>query len=274
MNLSKTFGWLIGVFLIGPVCSNAQDVYVNNLDITDNKTTSVLFPYPIQSIDLGSPNILAQKVPGTENVLQIKADTSVFDETNVTVITTGGFLHQFNVRYAHSPANCYFVVNKAGILENIQSVIFNETDPVFVFEKAYKAIRPLHGKVTGGRNGKVSAVLHGIYVADNNLFFSLSIQNNSNISYEIESVKFVVKDRKRAKRTAVQENEICPIHSSTNPAAVPGKGSVQVIYTLGKFTIPASKQLMIVLNEKSGSRHIKLHVDSNDINNSQAVKIK
>jgi conjugative transposon TraN protein len=274
MNPLKTFNWLVIAIALTPAFTHAQNVYVNQLDVTENKTTSILFPYAIQSIDLGSPDILAQKVPGTDNVLQIKADTSVLEETNLTVITSGGSLHQFNVRYSHSPATCYFIVSKSGILEAVQSVIFNETNPVSIFEKAYKSIQAEHGKLSKNKNGKVKAVLHGIYVRDSNLFFNVSIQNNSNIAYDIESVAFVVKDRKQAKRTAVQENYILPIHSSSIPAKIRGDSSAHIIYSLEKFTIPSTKQLLIVVSEKNGGRHLTLKVDTNDINNSLPVNIK
>jgi conjugative transposon TraN protein len=274
MKSLKNITGLIIAIALTPFSMSAQNVYVNQLDITENKTTSILFPHPIEAIDLGSPNVLAQRVPGTENVLQIKADTSVFDETNLTVITSGGSLHQFNVSYKQSPATCYFIISKSGVLETVQSVIFNETNPVSFFEKAYKSIRSQNGKVSKERVGKVKAVLQGIYVKDNNLFFSVSVQNNSNIAYDIESVAFVVKDRKQAKRTAVQENVIVPIHSSSAPKTIRGESSIHVIYTLEKFTLPTTKQLHIVLTEKNGGRHITLKVDSSDINNSQSVSIK
>ncbi|HYF69976.1 MAG TPA: DUF4138 domain-containing protein, partial [Ohtaekwangia sp.] len=63
--------------------SQAQGVYVNRLAVTDTKTTSIVFPGTIKSVDLGSTNIIAQKVNGTENILQIKAAKSSFPETNL-----------------------------------------------------------------------------------------------------------------------------------------------------------------------------------------------
>src|SRR5688500_17986985 len=72
----------------------------HSLEISFNKTTSIVFPFGITSVDRGSRNILAQKVNGVENVLQLKAAQKNFPETNLTVITGDGKLHHFTVNYA------------------------------------------------------------------------------------------------------------------------------------------------------------------------------
>lgn len=262
------------VTLALPFLVNAQNVYVNNLDLTDNKTTSIVFPHPIESIDLGSRDVLAQKVPGTENVLQIKADTTSFKETNVTVITKGGSLHQFNVKYNQNPGSCYFIVSKLGILESIQSVIFDETNPISTFEKVYQALRYCDGSIDKARNLKIKTVLKGIYVKDNNLFFSINIQNNSSIRYDIESILFNVKDVKKAKRTAIQEDQLVPIHCNSTSRTVNSDGSINLVFTFEKFTLPSTKELVISVTERNGGRHLTLKVNSNEINNSQPVNVK
>ena len=45
-----------------------------HLAITYNKTTNLIFPYSVQSIDRGSKDILVQQPKGTENIVQLKAD--------------------------------------------------------------------------------------------------------------------------------------------------------------------------------------------------------
>jgi conjugative transposon TraN protein len=271
---NKIFAIAISLASALPIALCAQNVYVNNLEVTDNKTTSIVFPHPIESIDLGSREILAQKVPGIENVLQIKADSFAFEETNVTVITKGGTLHQFNVKYNKNPSSCYFIVSRFGLLDNVQSIIFNETNPISLFEKVYKAIPSANGAIDKAKVGKVKAVLHGIYVMGNNLFFNLSVQNNSNIAYDIESILFLFKDKKQAKRTAIQENQLSPVHSNTTFTTVGSDRSVNLIYAFEKFTLAKTKQLVIDLTERNGGRHLKLKVTSKEINNSLPVNGK
>jgi conjugative transposon TraN protein len=253
---------------------SAQNVYVNSLDVTENKTTSIVFPHAIKSVDLGSRNVLAQKVPGAENVLQIKADTSQFKETNLTVIIEGGTLHQFDIRYTQRPSSCYFIVNKLGIMESVQSVILNENNPVLLFEKIYRSIGEGGSKLERQKQGKVSMILHPIRIKSNHLFFNMTFRNNSNLRYDIESIRFLIKDRKRAKRTAVQEVQVVPVHFSRSVSSIPENGSTNVIYAFEKFTIPDSKELVIEVVEKNGARNLNMSIKSNDINSSLPVNVK
>src|SRR5881275_3044240 len=70
------------------------------IDIGYNKTSNLIFPYAIKSVDKGSADILAQKASGVENILQIKAGEQNFKETNLTVITANGQFYSFIVNYS------------------------------------------------------------------------------------------------------------------------------------------------------------------------------
>ena len=84
--------------------TDAQSTFESHaLEITYNKTSSVIFPAVIKSVDKGSRDVLAQKAKGVENVLQLKAARENFPETNLTVITADGTLHQFTVNYSRQP---------------------------------------------------------------------------------------------------------------------------------------------------------------------------
>src|SRR6478609_7705688 len=81
------------------------------LEITFNKTSSIIFPAVIKSVDRGSRDILAQKAKGVGNVLQLKAGKENFSETNLTVITGDGVLHQFTINYSGQPISLTFNIS-------------------------------------------------------------------------------------------------------------------------------------------------------------------
>ena len=55
-------------------------------------------------MDLGSPNLIAGKADGAENVIRVKATVKNFrNETNMSVITEDGSFYTFNVKYADEP---------------------------------------------------------------------------------------------------------------------------------------------------------------------------
>jgi len=60
------------------------------LAITTDKTTSLIFPFPIKYVDRGTKDILVQPVKENGNILLVKAATKQFTETNLSVITGDG----------------------------------------------------------------------------------------------------------------------------------------------------------------------------------------
>ena len=70
------------------------------LEVTYDKTTHIIFPAAVRYVDLGSPNLIAGKADGSENVIRVKATVKNFrDETNMSVITESGSFYTFNVKY-------------------------------------------------------------------------------------------------------------------------------------------------------------------------------
>ena len=76
----------------------------HGLEVTYDKTVHVIFPAAVRYVDLGSPNLIAGKADGAENVIRVKATVRDFRaETNMSVITEDGSFYTFNVRYADEP---------------------------------------------------------------------------------------------------------------------------------------------------------------------------
>src|SRR5437763_11493329 len=117
--LVSTLLFCLLIFFIDTSASAQEETFIesNNICVTCNKTTHLIFPFAIRSIDRGSPDVLVQKAPGCGNVLQLKAARADFAETNVTVITADNKLYPFKVNYSSLPehltisfANIYEVV--------------------------------------------------------------------------------------------------------------------------------------------------------------------
>ena len=76
----------------------------HGLEVTYGKTVHILFPAEVRYVDLGSPNLIAGKADGAENVIRVKSTVKGFQgETNMSVITEDGCFYTFNVRYADEP---------------------------------------------------------------------------------------------------------------------------------------------------------------------------
>lgn len=107
----------------------------------------------------------------------------------------------------------------------------------------------------------------GIFIHQDVLYLRLVLGNTSKINYEIDQLRFFIRDRKKSKRTASQEIEIVPLYSTLNTAVIPDRSEMIIVYALSKFTIPEKKYLTIQLIEKNGGRQIEIDVKNNDLIN-------
>ena len=245
------------------------------LALTFNKTTSVVFSTVIKSVDRGSRDVMAQKAKGVENVLQLKAARAGFPETNLTVITADGVIHQITINYSKEPS--HLVVTLPGIKAQEPTTVplIFETDMTEADMQSYSN-RIAKSKRTIRRikqsNSKVRLSLKGIHFKENVIFYHFSVKNQSNINYDVEYLRFYISDKTKVKRTASQEVELKPIYVHGNGQAVRGHSSEDVVYALEKFTIPDAKRLVIEMFERNGGRHLKLFIRNKTIVNAKLIE--
>jgi conjugative transposon TraN protein len=244
------------------------------LEIAYNKTTSLVFPAIIKSVDRGSRDLLAQKAKGVENVLQLKAARHGFPNTNLTVITSDGKIHEFTVAYSKAPHSLVMNIANSDNDEPVNPDLIFETDMTETEMEKY-ASQIVNAKrsirFVKASKHKMGLLLHGIYIKDNVIFYHFRIRNQSNIPYDVDFLRFYIEDRQRVKRTASQEVDVKPIYVYGNGETLKGKSAQDVIYALGKFTIPDAKRLVIEIFEKNGGRNLSLAISNRTIVNARVV---
>jgi conjugative transposon TraN protein len=239
-----------------------------HLTVTYNKTTNLIFPFTVQSIDRGSKDILVQQPKGTENIVQVKADKPNFTQTNLSVITIDGKLYSFTVDYSSQP-------NQLNIIIGRDDSAFNSSNaPVALFigynEALIKAVckkiveaKGKHEKTD--KNNEMKLQLKGIYINHDVLYFRLQLQNKSNVSYDADNISFTIKDKQKEKRTATQEMNLTPVYSYNAFTKVEADSSATCVIALPKFTLPDSKYLSIQILEKNGGRNLNINLKSRQI---------
>lgn len=244
-----------------------QEEY-KNIEIGYSKTTSIIFPYAIKSIDKGSPDVLMQKAKGVENILLVKAAKENFNQTNLTVVTADNRLYVFVLNYDESCPDLNIKAdNKAVVSGNI--LFSMENDNQKKIEQYACLALSKKKKLEGLKRSRFEMKLDvtGIFIHQDILYFRLLLGNNSKINYEIDQLRFFIRDRKKSKRTASQEIEVIPLFSTSASSIIPDKSEVNIVYAVSKFTIPEKKYLTIQLIEKNGGRHIEIDVKNNDLIN-------
>ncbi|HVB02802.1 MAG TPA: conjugative transposon protein TraN [Chitinophagaceae bacterium] len=271
---------ICGILLL-PVAMNAQGFtgtytmkYIRPmmLEITQNKTTVLVFPAAIASVDRGTPDILVRKAGGTENVLEVKAARKNMAETNLHVLTLDGKWFAFTVDYQAQPAHLDICVSQSnrvadtsGMQPVIQHHIRKESSPAATLGEMarYAAITAQQKReITGisDKRYKMKFQLYGIYIYDDVLYLQLNLSDKSHIGYDLDRISFTLRNRIRMKRTAAQELPLSPIFVPGNQGYIQADHGSILVYALPVFTVPDGKYLEIEAWESGGSRNLVLSV--------------
>ncbi|MGI8582346.1 MAG: conjugative transposon protein TraN [Chitinophagaceae bacterium] len=247
--------------------SNSSYIKSYCLDITENKTTNLIFPAAIKSVDRGSKDILAQKAGGIENILRVKADVKNFPETNLTVITADGKLYSFVVGYNPQPAYQSINIEISPVIYSVPEI--NRSELAEYCLSIIDSPQNIHSLTD--THAKVSLGLNSLYNKDDVLFFRLALINRTGINYDIDQFRFYIRDKQKAKRTATQEIEIKPLYISGDTITIKGHTHQTWVVALTKFTIPDGKYLAIEVMEKNGGRSLFIKVKNRHIMKSQML---
>ena len=245
------------------------------LEVTYDKTTHIIFPSAVRYVDLGSPNLVAGKADGAENVIRVKAVVRNFrDETNMSVITESGSFYTFNVKYADEPLLLNIEMkdfihdgSKVNRPNNALDIYLKELGSespklVQLINKSIHKENKRHVKHIGSKAFGIQYLLRGIYTHNGLLYFHTQVRNQSNVPFEVDFVTFKIVDKKVMKRTAIQEQIVFPLRAYNYATLVAGNKDERTMFTFDKFTIPAGKVLVVELNEKSGGRLQSFSVES------------
>ena len=245
----------------------------HGLEVTYDKTVHILFPSAVRYVDLGSPNLIAGKADGAENVIRVKATVRNFrTETNMSVITEDGSYYSFNVKYADEPL-LLNVEMKDFIHDGSTVKELGSESPMLV----HLIMKSLHKenkrkvKHIGCKRFGIQYLLKGIYVHNDLLYLHTEIKNQSNVPFDVDYITFKIVDKKVAKRTAIQEQVLFPLRAYNYAVRIAGKQSERTVFCLQKFTIPDGKQLVVEMNEKDGGRHQTFVVENEDLVQAETI---
>ena len=223
-----------------------------SLCISTEKTTSLVFPFSILHVDRCTQSILAQQVKESPTILLVKAAEKGFPETNLSVVTDDGSVYSFVVCYDNDPATWVYHLptNKYATLATYANGILDNP-------------RTMHG--IKDEQWDIKAMVSGIYIKNEIMYYQLNITNSSPVDYDIDVLRFFIRDKKKGKRTAIQETDLKPLHISGNTSQVKANSTSSMVFELDKFTIPDAKYLAVQIMEKNGGRHLSMKVSNKKI---------
>lgn len=268
----KCAAGIIGIFLmLLNVKTNGQDTRTSAIDpyrlaITFAKTTNLIFPYAIKSIDKGSRDILVQKAIGVENVLQLKAAKQGFPETNLTVVTADGSLYSYVLNYSEQPTGINIRVQNAQVAPNPLAVFTPDGTTDLIqgnSEKVAEKRKSVRGIKESAYGTEIE--LRGVFVQEGVIYFQFDLRNLSGLNYDIKTLRFFIKDKKKSRRTASQEIDINPLFVLGNTKIIRSNSEQVVVVAVPKFTIPNRQVFKVQLQEENGGRNLELSIRNKDL---------
>ena len=263
------------------------EIHPQHIEAGFTKTVHILFPSPVTYIDIGSMDIIAGKADGAENVVRVKAAVRNFAaETNLTVITEDGGFFTFDVHYAENPAISTLDLSvqepqSEGVKEPVAAgdsrpavyegrVLLREVGrekPATIKRMLSDIYRQNRTDVKGIRTKKygIGVEVLGIYVFNDVIYMHTCISNDTNISFEVDARRFIVADRKLAKRTAQQQTMLEILRVCNDPAVVRGHQRQRTVFALPKLTISDDKVLLLEIIETTGARQQTVEIPAGEL---------
>jgi len=220
-----------------------------------HQTTQLIFPYGIKSVNRGSGEVIAQITPGVDNILQVKAAKAGFVPTNLSVVTADRRFYSFMLTFSEAPGQLNYCFGDSGLAQLSGGVMSaRELEKTSWRVLGERKFLRLSARAACARLG-----LPGVFLGAGSLWLRLHLHNQSQVDFAPDYVRCYLRDRRRVKRTAVQEREIVPIYRDT-PVVIPGERSGEWAMCFTPFTVPPDQVLVIQVGERAGGRQLTLRV--------------
>jgi conjugative transposon TraN protein len=267
-NIKSWFTIGILAITISGFAQHNTNTEANSLQLSYSKTTSIVFPYAVKSVDRGSQDVLVQKAKGVENILLLKAGKQNFAQTNLTVVTADGKLYGFVLNFDELCPTLNLAAGSASN-DDIDVLFSSGNENQKEIEQYAQLSLSKKKKVTGLNINRFSIQLRvsGIFIHQDVMYFRVQLGNNSSINYDIDQLRFFIRDQKKSKRTASQETEVLPLFATSSISKISDHSELTLVFAVPKFTIPEKKLFTLELIEKNGGRHVELNIRNSDLVN-------
>ena len=238
------------------------------LTVNDQVTTVITASEPVRFVDISTDKVAGDQPLSNTVRLKPKYGSDVNADGDILAVVTI-ITERYRVQYAliYTTRLQEAVTEKTVLLSEI-TPYNNPAVSMSTEEMARFARRiwesPSRFRNVGARRHHMDIRLNNIYSAGEYFFIDFSVENRTNIRFDIDQIRFKVEDKKKSKATNSQSVELSPamiLESGTS--FLHGYRNVVV---LKKLTFPNDKVLTIEMSEKQISgRTITLSIDYEDV---------
>lgn len=272
MNVTKKIcTLLIGILT---VCgANAQTTYeeMELLTVNEQVTTVITATEPIRFVDISTDKVAGdQPISNTIRLKPKEAGHADGDVLAIVTIVTERYRVQYALIYTTRLQEA--VTDKKVQMEEQQP--FHNPAVSLSTEDMYRFARqiwtsPAKYRDVSKRQHRMTMRLNNIYAAGEYFFIDFSVENRTDIRFDIDEIRVKLADKKVSKATNSQIIELKPeMMLEKNMSFLHGYRNVMVVR---KMTFPNDKVLTIEMSEKQISgRTISVNIDYEDVLNADS----
>jgi len=263
----KKLTFLLSLFLLS-VFAYGQKKQPETIYIHKDISTHFISPEPIKYVDISTDDV-AGDIP-VANILRVKPKNAK-PALGVVTIVGERFMVQYKLGYAQASgaAQSEVRIDPAQADEYINPAVAMSKQDMQRFALMAVQERPRVRHVVD-RNQKIEIRLNNIYTVGDYFFMDVSMKNKTNISYDIDQIRFLIEDRKVVKATNFQQLEVEPVFALYGTDNF--KRKYRNVFVFRKFTFPDEKVFrMEVAEEQVSGRTISLKVNYRNVLNADTL---
>ena len=269
MKLSKMFGTAVFALLAAvPVMAQKTMDDMQYITVNENVTTVITASEPVRFVDISTDKVVGDQPINNTIRLKPKEGMEVHhdgDVLAVVTIVTERYRSQYALIYTSRMDEA--VTDKSIALD--ERTAYNNPAVSMSTEEMTRYARQIWASPARFRNvatkrHRMTMRLNNIYSVGEYFFIDFSVDNRTNIRFDIDQLRVKLNDKKTSKATTVQTIELTP-QLILDPTQSFRYGYRNVI-VLKKMTFPNDKILTIELSEKQISgRTISLSIEYEDV---------
>ena len=267
MNTFKTL-CLSALSLLAAVETHAQQTYqeMEQLTVNEQVTTVITATEPIRFVDI-STDLIAGDQP-MNNIIRLKPKDGVHADGEILAIIT-----IVTERYRTQYALLYTTRLEEAVTDkeiqpyeqqayNNPAVSMSTADMTRYARRIWNS--PAHYRNVKRKAHHMVMRLNNIYAVGDYFFIDFSIENRTNIRFDIDELRVKLADKKVSKATNAQIIELTPALVLEQTKSF--RHGYRNVIVVKKMTFPNDKVLTIEMTEKQISgRNISLNIDYEDV---------
>lgn len=260
--------WICGLYIFILPEANAQTTYeeMEQLTVNEQVTTVITASEPIRFVDISTEKVAGDQP--IDNIIRLKPKEGGHEDGEVLAIVTI-VTERYRTQYAllYTTRVREAVTDKEIELRerdayNNPAVSMSTADMIRFARRIWNSPAKIRNVATKAH--RMTMRLNNIYAVGDYFFIDFSVENRTNIRFDIDEIRVKLADKKLSKATNAQVIELTPTLVLEGGKVF--RHGYRNVIVVKKMTFPNDKILTVEMTEKQISgRNICLNIDYEDV---------